>query len=878
MKIQKKYLFIISVPTIFLALYLIYLYALPPIINSDKMVKKYESFLSSKSGTNVNLDGFKLKTEPDFSISIRTEKISANSNAGNSLLSVDKIFYKSKIFSVLPENISVNSIYADYSEIKKLPKQNNKKSNLKLDINYLPIINIKKAFVKLDKNQSFINIDNIHSEVQNGQVNCTFLARIKIPYLKSPIITGQQGKITYKKKVYFDNLSVQSKNSKILVSGYSDNLNFNGYNLQVSELENSFLYFYKLKHPKKKNFIENFYNMSGTLDLDLNLSKSGLNGNCKGKKLSALFSNYKIPVYLPSTDFKFSGREINADTKGTFGGEPVHTDFYLKGLGTKNLYVTGTVNSSLTNKFSKKYFPLVSISGCADAFVRYITYQHKVNIDYRLTLKSGSNIVSDYGSLNNADKNRQIEAITVKSGEKINLKEFTYSFMEKGNKIVLLTGNGLFEKKQGHYKPSIVSLKTYKPLPVSLLGTFVDDYIDGGTFSADLTYKFYTKTLEGALDLYNAYHKDYLFIKHANLNITDDKIKLTTDGTFFNSPITSSVLLDNNFEKEILIRDVDIHLNKFIVKRGELKNIPSKYNTNKKTIKTKKKDYKITVEKGQILVDEIYHRKFDLKNVKITGNLHDNKAAFIIKETPYAKGLLSATGWYDVKKHSSDIHFYASDIDSNEVATNILNFKNQIEGSAFATLHLKTKNKLNDIKAHATFAVADGYLPQLGSTEFMVGQSKKYKILNKLKKTWTFSLSKITNIDFSKPNVFYSNLRGSFLLNNEQIYNAKIFSQSDYLSLFIEGDYNIDSEQADICIWGRHNKTEEKKIRIFKIPLTFIYRLVFRVERTKDQYKDKLAQIPAIKVKPLDVESIFRVSVCGNLNKGNVKIILKDLR
>ena len=96
--------------------------------------------------------------------------------------------------------------------------------------------------------------------------------------------------------------------------------------------------------------------------------------------------------------------------------------------------------------------------------------------------------------------------------------------------------------------------------------------------------------------------------------------------------------------------------------------------------------------------------------------------------------------------------------------------------------------------------------------------------------------------------------------------------------MFIEGDYDVDSEHADFCIWGRHNKTEEKKIRIFKIPLTLIYRVIFRVEKTKGAYKAKLAQIPPIKIKPMDIESIFKVSICGNLNEGNVKVQLKDLR
>ena len=102
-----------------------------------------------------------------------------------------------------------------------------------------------------------------------------------------------------------------------------------------------------------------------------------------------------------------------------------------------------------------------------------------------------------------------------------------------------------------------------------------------------------------------------------------------------------------------------------------------------------------------------------------------NIVNFIIPQTDYAGGILSAKGKYNVKSHASDINFYASDIDSNEVVTNIFNLPDQVKGSAYVTLHLISKNKLNDILAYATFAIKDGYLPKLGSKEFIL---KRFKI------------------------------------------------------------------------------------------------------------------------------------------------------
>ena len=78
-----------------------------------------------------------------------------------------------------------------------------------------------------------------------------------------------------------------------------------GKNLPVAELERSFLYFYKLRHPDKRNFLENFSNFQGTMDVDLLFNKNGLTGNCLTHNLGADFSKFNIAVFLPETKFDF---------------------------------------------------------------------------------------------------------------------------------------------------------------------------------------------------------------------------------------------------------------------------------------------------------------------------------------------------------------------------------------------------------------------------------------------------------------------------------------------------------------------------------------------------------------------------------------------
>ena len=120
-------------------------------------------------------------------------------------------------------------------------------------------------------------------------------------------------------------------------------------------------------------------------------------------------------------------------------------------------------------------------------------------------------------------------------------------------------------------------------------------------------------------------------------------------------------------------------------------------------------------------------------------------------------------------------------------------------------------------------------------------------------------------------------MRGSLIINNDDVEDVRIFSQSDYLSMFIEGYYNIATEIGCLCIWGRHNRVAEKKIKIFKIPLSLLYKIIFKVERTKNLYIDKVNLIPPIKAEPYE-EAIFRVEVDGNLNSNDINVNLKDLK
>ena len=223
-----------------------------------------------------------------------------------------------------------------------------------------------------------------------------------------------------------------------------------------------------------------------------------------------------------------------------------------------------------------------------------------------------------------------------------------------------------------------------------------------------------------------------------------------------------------------------------------------------------------------------------------------------------------------MKEKTSDVIFTAKNIDSNTVADVIFDLPNQIEGTANATLHAETKDSFDKVKAYATFSLKEGYLPKIGSTEFIIKKS------NKFRRPLKFRLSDIINIDMKNMKALSSNLEGSFCFDNDSIYNAKITSSQKYLSLLVEGNYNFDSQKADLRLLGKYNNREMGRVKILFIPLPWIFKFVFKPENTLSQYKNKLKEVPPIEGAPNE-QSAFRVKMGGNLNKNDVKVELKSI-
>lgn len=856
-----------------ITLYLCFLFLLPEILSSDLFKSKIYNFLYDRTGIKITSKNIKVKTYPNLYINFSADKFRVD-NKNSELLNAKNAVIVLDLKSFSLKKLNVDYVFVNEEGISEIvnKKDTGSKSNYKFT--KLPEVLIKKAEIWIDRDNShsaFITIDNLRQINKNGRTKFTFNSEIVSDILKNTLVMGQNGYLYYENgSLYAENFQILIGTSALYLNGKitdykheNINLNIQGKDIPIDGILASLLYFQKIKSHGKK-FIENFYDYSGSADVNLTIDNNGLWGKFSAKDLAGSSVLFKVPIKFPHVDFIFNGGEITANSKGLFGGEPVYSDFIVSDIAQPNQIIKGSVKSKLTNKFADKYIPDFNIKGNANAGVNYTIQNKKITITYQLKIPKGSDLYykNAYLGLENVD--RRLFVKTLKENDKLTITDYDYSSQENNKITKIIKGDGLFLKENGHLTPQYLTFKTQNDAPVSVIGSF-HKYVDGGVFYGDLKYDFKNNLITGIFDIKNSKYKDF-DITNAKVNANSKNVIIEAMGKYKDSPFKCYLNGLNRFDDNIKIYNMDLFLDKYTVKKNAN---PSTINIK---IPEKVKDINVDIDKWTIKVNKIIRKRMVISDILVSGSIHNKIFNFKVPNISFAKGNISGKGVYNYRNKSSNVSINAENIDSGVVADVIFELPGQIEGIANASLTANTHNGFDDVKASVDFSVENGFLPKLGSTEFMIKKSKLVKRPFKVK------VSDIVNIDVKNMKALSSNLKGHFSLDNQKIENAKICSSQKYLALLIEGNYDIDNEQADLSIFGKYNQDKISRVKILFVPLSFILKVVLRAENPTNEYQTKLSEVPAININENEKESAFRVKIDGNINNNDVKVQMKRIK
>lgn len=857
MKKFLKIIFYITITSV-IGLYLGIILLLPQIINSKITINKLQGLISEKTGTQTTITGLNLKISPNLVVVLNIDTLDAGNN------NIKNLSLKYKILQKHLTLISADNIYVDGNSLKQFKKAPKKEKKVDFDLKKIPEIHIANLVY---------NSDEVNVQAQNINTSKDIL-QLKIdvntPFLKETIKIGDSGSLGFSENgIKANEFEITLGNSHLYLDGILVNkdktpdFDIKGEKLPVSEIMPIVLRCQKALDPSKK-FIENFKDFKGTVNVNLKMNKDGLWGTCIADNLGASAVWFDIPLYFKEAVFNFRGQKVDSTSVGVLGKEKVIHTLNITNLLSPQKEVIGTAKTTLTRKFN--YVPNFTVLNAVNVKVVYKIKERKPDVYYDIDIPVNSDLIYDSFYLGLRDYNRNIHANTFKDNNDLYLREYKYSYSDSKKDNVIISGDGLFvknidKKNPDIYVPQYLTIRTNGYAPTSVIGSF-GEKIRGGEFKGDLNYDFKNNQLLGTFDIIKTGFKDFR-VEKAHITAQNGIFNITSNGFYKGEKYLAELSTKNNIFGETIVYNMKLFLDKLILETAQ--------DTDKNDIKIdsdeiskKVKDFDITINNWEIVINEIIRDKFVLQNVNLIGSMKKNIFDFKMQDMNFADGTINAKGFYDFTKNISEMSFVAKNINSNKVAEMTLNLKDQIEGIASAKVNLSAKDMFKFIDAHCMFEVKEGFLPKLGDTEFMF-KNTKYK------------LSEITNFDLGQKDLMKDDIKGSFDVHNTELKNIDITTWHEMSAMYLEGDYEMEKQLADLQLFWKYSKDAPKGIRIFSVPLSLILKVVFRPENSKELYKSKLSKIPAIKSNEKNT-TYYRVKLKGDINNNKIDLVLKEIR
>ena len=336
-------------------------------------------------------------------------------------------------------------------------------------------------------------------------------------------------------------------------------------------------------------------------------------------------------------------------------------------------------------------------------------------------------------------------------------------------------------------------------------------------FNCDLKINGYINKplVNGYLNISNAQMPIYdTTIKNLLIRFKGKNIELESDGKIYNSDLRIKASAKNTLEQPFVVDKLDINsdelnLDTFI---DSLTKIPTPDTTTKMTGATNKKSIPfsisdIEIKNGSMNVKDIIIRGLPAKNYTSEFKLGKNMLLEISKLWfDVTTGRMTGTASYNFSNGTIKANVSALNVDSNEVASKLFDFKDQIYGQSNGTIIMTTRgsteeDRIKNMSGYVYFEIADGKMPKLGSVEYLL------KAGNFIKSGITgISLSNLIDLLTPIKTGHFDSIKGNFAMKNGVAQNIEIYSKGDNLNIYINGEYDILQQYADLRVFGRLTK------------------------------------------------------------------------
>lgn len=927
-KLSKKTKIIISSiaagAIIVSAPFVLYLKVLPWAVSNPGIISFVQDALKEQAGLDLTIKNPVLKTAitPDISFKVDELSIYKDNNPLLAVQNFDTALSFAKVFkqTIIVKKLGADDIYADVNGLTALAlkeeKKEQKPSEWYFDF-FDSLLYVKKSTIlynidpktNLTLNADKLRIDNTQKDIR--YVHFDINADVYKEGKNLNIAIADKNTVFIKdKKLLVKDCILNVNNSKIFFNSVSDKKN--NFDIEIYSKKFSVKDVIELV---ESNIIENnlsevlayFKDIDGNFDFSIKLTNKDLNGlitlNNAKMKIVPVFD---LPVTLEKGSVVMTANDIvlkdfegfynnKKNNKLTFEGS---VKDYLKSIDT-NIDARAVV----TDDFAKNYFskmigcPVSLIGGDTRTKLTLKSINNKIDLIWLFGLKSGQDILIDNTSFSPINYRRMLKADLHFEDMLLNIKSINYYIAptetkktkSKPQPIMQLSGNidfsnGTNVKDFGFDIP--------KPLPSEFLNLFVGQkFFRKGTFSGNLKVDNNGKypVLQGNMNIEGMrIPSQRMGIKKGSLTTENGLVKLAADGRFrrINYDFTGEIV--NEIKFPIIIKDINLGVDNVDVERflafsnsappkpAEENIVPISYTVSEDEPDDDVQTFDISnliVENCALKIAKGVYKDINFANVVANLSLDRNSILKLHSNRfEIAEGYSSAKVECDMKNNKYDLVLGIKDVDSDIIATSLLDLKREISGKASGLISLNTDKSMK-LNGSIKFIVKDGTIQKIGLVEYVLKFASLFR--NPLAMISPSTFSDLVNV----PEGNFEKITGDLLIRDNIIQRMQIKSASPQLSAYIAGRFDLETRDATLRIYTKFsNKNKGFAGFLRNISLNSLANRVPMSSRNDaDFYSAELEQLPDIDADEKDCQ-IFLTKVDGDVEHNNFLSSLKKIK
>lgn len=759
--------------------------------------------------------------------------------------------------NIIPEHIKTNS-YITFNGIYKSKNQNFNPNKL-----------VAQGAIKQKDKTNSIEMNNFNFILSNGTL---VVKNFSAKHNKTSINANEEIN------------NIFDPNKKYTING---NIDINNLDISILELVKGI----KILPLELKNLLNTYTQYSGNIDLSIQSKNNTAKGTVNIHQAKFIHKYFKTPILIQNGQIILNG---NKATFKSIIADIDSTPMYLN-LTAWDLNKTAKLNGYLTTKVTENFINKYINSS--------LTYPIKINGDITLTtdikgdlkelriipkikLAPQADIYYMGANLGNESDEREIYAdITMLNDNYYLIQKLNYiRYMKSQNSstypLVILNAKGVINPNKGILKN--VYIETLNKANAKVFNIFFKkSVLKNGLFQCKL---FADGTLDkpkilGNIKMENLDMPLYnTLIKNVDMSFNPQKIKINSSGIYLNSDFSVKAQMINKLQLPSIIENIDVQFDTMNIDSliNYLTQIPTP-NTTTKLVDRENNITKNQFNIGDIIIKRGKIRTKEIKIKNITANNFESDFSLdkeLILKIPNIKfdittGLVDGSASYEFTTGKIKSNMSAFNVDSNKIATSFFEFKDQIFGSSNGHITILTKGKTEDeriknLSGYVYFEIADGKMPKLGSVEYLL------KASNLIKNGITgLSISNIIELIAPIKTGYFESIKGSFAIKNGIAQNIELYSKSENLNMFIDGDYDIKQQYANMRVYGRLTKKATNILG--KIGNTSLNTLISQIPGIKLNNKNKtnimkeINKIPGVEFND-EQYKIFTVKIDGNIN------------